>query len=111
MWFVKVTLSGDRLDPQLLKPTLERLALERSFVVSVRYDEHRAEVRYWDEADGAEDVTRQAMSLWGDDEVTSQLPGWQVTDLQVSDRATARGQWDRGDHPHVFSLGEVLPFD
>jgi hypothetical protein len=111
MWFVKVTLGGDPLDPEQLKPILERLALERSFVVSVRYDRDRAEIRYWDEADQPDAVAQQAISLWGDEEVAQQLPGWQLTDLQVCDRPTARRQWDRGDHPRVFALGEVLPFD
>jgi hypothetical protein len=111
MWFVKVTLGGDSLDPEMLRITLEKLALERPFVVSVRYDGGRAEVRYWDEADAADAVARQAVSLWADDEVIEQLPGWSFLDLEVCDRPTARRQWDRGDHPRVAALGEVLPFD
>jgi hypothetical protein len=111
LWFVKVTIGGERLPVTQVHEELERLATDRGFVVSVRYEDDRAEVRYWDECADADEAVQQALSLWSDDEVPARLPGWQVTGLEVADRETARRQWDRGDHPCVFALGEVIPFD
>jgi len=111
LWFVKVTVGGDSLALQRVQRALERLSVERAFLVSARFGEDRAEIRYWDECGDADEAIRQALSLWGDDEVATRLPGWRVIGLEVVDRPTARRQWDRGDHPRVFVLGEILPFD
>lgn len=111
LWFVKVTLGGASLIPSRVQKALERLSVERAFLVSARFDDSRAEIRYWDECDDADEAIRQALALWGDDEVSTRLAGWKVTGLEVVDRPTARRQWDRGDHPLVFALGEILPFD
>jgi hypothetical protein len=111
LWFVKVTLGGGPLALGRVQKALERLSLERAFLVSARYDDSRADIRYWDECDDADEAIRQALSLWGDDEVSTRLAGWKVIGLEVVDRPTARRQWDRGDHPRVFVLGEILPFD
>lgn len=110
MWFVKVTIGGERLPVTHVRKELERLSTDRGFVVSVRYEDDRAEVRYWDECADADQAVQQALSLWSDDEVPARLRGWQVTGLEVADRDTARRQWDRGDHPYVLALGEVLPY-
>jgi hypothetical protein len=111
LWFVKVTVGGDSLALHRVQSALEQLSVERAFLVSARYGDDRAEVRYWDECDDADEAIRQALSLWGDDEVAIRLPGWRVIGLEVVDQPTARRQWDRGDHPRVFVLGEILPFD
>jgi hypothetical protein len=111
LWFVKVTVGGDSLTPEQVRQALEELSVERAFLVSARFDSDRADVRYWDECDHADEAIRQALSLWGDDEVFARLPGWTVIGLEVVDQQTARRQWDRGDHPRVFMLGEILPFD
>jgi hypothetical protein len=108
---VKVTVGGSALAQNRVKWALERLSVERAFLTSARYDGDRAEVRYWDECASADEAVRQALSLWGDDEVFQELPGWRVLGLEVVDRLTARRQWDRGDLPRVFPLGEILPFD
>ena len=111
LWFVKVTVGGDALALQRVQRALERLSIERAFLVSARYDDSRADVRYWDECDDAAEAIHQALALWGDKEVSSRLAGWKVVGLEVVDRPTARRQWDRGDHPRVFALGEIRPFD
>jgi hypothetical protein len=111
LWFVKVTLGGEPLLRERVQKALERLSVERAFLVSARYDDSRADIRYWDECDDADEAIRQALSLWGDKEVSTRLTGWKVIGLEVVDQPTARRQWDRGDHPRVFVLGEILPFD
>jgi hypothetical protein len=111
LWFVKVTLGGEPLSASRVKHALERLSVERAFLATARYDRERAEVRYWDECTDADQAIQQALSLWGDDEVFTELPRWRVIGLEVVDRLTARRQWDRGDLPRIFALGEILPFD
>ncbi|MBT0773551.1 hypothetical protein KIH74_31690 [Kineosporia sp. J2-2] len=111
LWFVTVTIGGAALALRGVREALERLSVERAFVVSIRYDRNRAQVRYWDECDDAAEATRQALSLWGDDEVFAELPGWRVSGLEVVDLTTAQQQWNADDHPRVYALGEIVPFD
>jgi hypothetical protein len=111
LWFVTVTIGGDALAQDEVRAALERLSVERAFVVSIRYDRNHAQVRYWDECDDAALATRQALSLWGDEEVFEELPGWRVSGLEVVDLATAQHQWDFHEHPRVYALGEIVPFE
>jgi hypothetical protein len=111
LWFVKVTIGGAPLGVTYVREQLEKLSVDRAFVLSVRYDFNHADVRYWDECEDADEAVDQALNLWGDDEVPARLPGWRITGMEVTDRATAQRQCDHGDHPRVFALGEILPFD
>jgi hypothetical protein len=111
LWFVTVTLAGDPIEAALARAALERLALERPFIVSARYAEDRAEVRYWDECTDAAEATAQALRMWSDHEVSAGLPAWRVVGLEVHDRLSARDHWERTDRPRVQVLGEVRPLD
>ncbi|MCD5348901.1 hypothetical protein [Kineosporia mesophila] len=111
LWFVTVTVGGGALAQDEVRDALERLSVERAFVVSIRYDRNHAQVRYWDECGDAAEATRQALSLWGGDEVFTELPGWRVSGLEVVDLITAQQQWDHDTHPRVYALGEIVPFD
>jgi hypothetical protein len=111
LWFVTVTIGGDALARNEVREALERLSVERAFLVSIRYDRTHAQVRYWDECGDAGQATRQALSLWGDEEVFDQLPGWRVNGLEVVDLATAQQQWDGDGHLRVYALGEIVPFE
>ena len=113
LWFVTVTLGGDRVSEDVARAALERLSLERPFIVSVRYDTERAEIRYWDECDAADEAVEQAMRMWSDHQFSAGLPAWRVVGLEVHDRDTARQRWERndGDRPYVAVLGEIRPFD
>ena len=110
-WLVTVTLSGPQIPEELVRYGLERLNQTRAFLVSTRYDEYRAEVRYWDEGATAAEPVWQALELWGEEDVSELLPGWALTGLGVVDHEAARRQWLHGQHPRVFALGEILPFD
>lgn len=110
-WLVTVTLSGAQLPEKKVRHGLERLNHTRAFLVSTRYDENRAEVRYWDEGATASEPVWQALELWSDEDVSELLPGWALTGLGVVDNEAARWQWLHGQHPRVFALGEILPFD
>lgn len=111
IWFVKVTLGGGDLDPELIRTALAELSVERAFLVSARYDSGRAEVTYWDEGGDVNVAIQQAITLWGSSEVLTCLPGWQVVGLEVLDREAARRQVDAALRPRVFALGEIAPFD
>lgn len=111
LWFVTVTLGGDPLEPTETRAALERLSIERPFVVSARYGAARAEVRYWDECDDVAVAVGQALRMWSDHKASARLPAWRVVGLEVLDRETARRQWDASDRPRVQVLGEIRPFD
>jgi hypothetical protein len=112
LWFVTVTLGGDPLEPGEIRAALERLSLERPFVVSARYGAARAEVRYWDECDDVTVAVDQALRMWSDHVESARLPAWRVVGLEVLDRETARLQWDgAADRRRVQVLGEIRPFD
>ena len=88
-----------------MQRALERLSIERAFLVSARFGEDRAEIRYWDECTDADEAIRQALSLWGDDEVATRLPGWRVIGLEVVDRPTAGGSGTAVTIPGCSSSG------
>ena len=111
LWFVTVTVGGDPVEPEEAREALERLSLERPFVVSARYDASRAEVCYWDECEDVQGAITQALRMWSDHSVTAALPDWQVIGLEAVDRDTARWHTAREHEPHVRVLGEIRPFD
>ncbi|GAB3240608.1 hypothetical protein GCM10027456_06710 [Kineosporia babensis] len=107
LWFVTVTVGGGALAQNEVREALERLSVERAFVVSIRYDRNCAQIRYWDECDDAGQATLQALSLWGSAEVFDELPGWRVSGLEVLDLLSAQ----HSGSPRVYALGEIVPFD
>jgi hypothetical protein len=111
LWFVTVTLGGDPLEPTETRAALERLSIERPFVVSARYGSTRAEVRYWDEGDDVSVAIDQALRMWSDHTDSARLPKWRIVGLEVLDRETARRQWDSSDRRRVGVLGEIRPFE
>lgn len=111
LWFVTVTVAGPAADGDEVRRALERLSHERPFVVSARYSDDRAEVRYWDESDDVAVAAAQALRMWRDHTATARLPEWRVVGLEVVDRETARRRWDRADEPQVRVLGEIRPLD
>ncbi len=111
MWFVTVTVTGDAVEPELVRLALVRLADERPFMVSARYRADRAEVRYWDESDGVAVAAAQGLRLWDDHRRSAGLPPWRVVGLEVVDREAARRRWEHEEHPSVLVLGEVRPMD
>ncbi|GAB3695296.1 hypothetical protein [Angustibacter aerolatus] len=93
LWHVTLTVAGDACEPDALRLALDRLVMERPFMLSVRYDGERAELRYWDEAEDVDDAAALALRLWGDHRASCGLPSWRVVGLEVLDRDTvhARG--------------------
>jgi hypothetical protein len=111
LWFVTITVSGDRVPSEQVRAGLERLSVEQPFLVSAGYASTRAEVRYWDESVDVEGAVAQALRMWGQHEQTAGLPPWRVVGLEVVDRDTARRRWDADANLQVIGLGEIRPMD
>ena len=109
LWHVTLTLAGDPFDPDILRRGLDRLVVERPFMLSVRYDECRAELRYWDEAEDVDDAAALALRLWGDHRASCDLPAWRVVGLEVLDRETVRSR-GAGRPANPLIAAGVAPF-
>jgi hypothetical protein len=107
LWYVTLTVSGQRMPPDEVRSALERLSIEQPFLVSAGYASGRAEIRYWDESVDVEGAVVQALRLWGDHERSAALPPWRVVGLEVVDRDTARRRWETQSVQPVSTLGEI----
>ena len=88
MWHVVVTVAGP---PEPLSDThqaLRRLQHERPFIHSLRYDEERAEISYWEEGEEMVDAASLALRLWNEHRESANLPPWKVVGLEVVERET-----------------------
>jgi hypothetical protein len=107
LWHVTLTVAGDPFEAGAVLGALERLARERPFFLSGRYDGGRAELRYWEEAVDCTDACAMALRLWGEHRESALLPPWQVCGLEVVSRdeqqrraghaMTSAGGWSRFD--------------
>ena len=107
LWFVTITVSGERVPPESVFQALQRLSLEQPFLVSAGYASTRAEVRYWDESVDIEGAVTQAMRLWSEHRASAQLPRWQVVGVEVVNKDTARRRWDDAPTMSIGVLGEI----
>ena len=109
LWHVTLTVAGEPFDAEVLRAGLDRLVVERPFMLSVRYDTGRAELRYWDEAEDVDDAAALALRLWGDHRVSCDLPPWRVVGLEVLDRETVRAR-GAGRPANPLVAAGVAPF-
>lgn len=86
LWHVVLTVRGPACDLEDVRRGLERLSTERPFLLSCRYAEDRAEVRYWEEARDVDDAAALALRLWGEHRTSADLPPWSVTGVEVLHR-------------------------
>ena len=107
LWYVTVTVSGERMRPDEVRAALERLSEEQPFLVSAGYASTRAEIRYWDESVDVEGAVAQALRLWREHERSASLPPWRVVGMEVVDRDTARRRWETKAVQPVSTLGEI----
>lgn len=107
LWFVTITVSGDRVPPESVFQALQRLSLEQPFLVSAGYASTRAEVRYWDESVDIEGAVVQALRLWAEHQKSAELPHWRVVGVEVVNKETARRRWDDAPTMSIGVLGEI----
>ena len=111
LWYVTLTVNGERMAPEQVRAALERLSVEQPFLVSAGYASTRAEIRYWDESVDVEGALAQALRMWPEHLRSAGLPPWRVVGLEVVDRDTARRRWETSSMQPVSTLGEIRALD
>jgi hypothetical protein len=86
LWHITVTMGGDPAPLNDTFAALSRLQAERPLLDSLRYDEHRAELTYWEEGDTVVDAASLALRLWNEHRDSAGLPAWSVVGLEVLER-------------------------
>jgi hypothetical protein len=92
LWHITVTVGGDWHPLGDTHAALDRLKAERPFLDSLRYDEHRAELSYWEEGATMVDAASLALRLWNEHKESAQLPHWGVVGLEVLERDVYQGR-------------------
>ncbi len=90
LWHVTITLSGDAMEPLMIRGALGRLVAQRPFLSGVRYNTDSAEIAYWDEGDSLVDVGSLALRLWNEYRESAKLPAWEVVGLEIVERPVHR---------------------
>lgn len=88
LWHVTLSVSGKPAPLPEVRRGLEQLAHDHPFLLTSRYAEDHAEIRYWEEARDLHDAAAVALRLWGEHRSSAQLPPWEIVGLEVIDRAT-----------------------
>ena len=90
-WHVTLTVSGDAVEPALVRAALLRLSEERPFLDSMRFASDAVELQFWDEGDTMIDVASLALRLWDEHRDTAALPRWEVVGLEIVEETVRRG--------------------
>jgi hypothetical protein len=89
-WHITLTVSGDPLEPALVRAALLRLSEERPFLDSMRFAPDAAELQFWDEGETMIDVASLALRLWDEHRESAGLPRWEVVGLEVIEESVRR---------------------
>jgi len=111
MWHVTLTVGGDPVDMSEIRAAMERLALERPFLLAGRYAVDRVELRYWEEAERLEDAAALALRLWGEHRSSAGLPQWDVLGLEVVEWRIFHSRGQAGQlSVQPTAVGRLRPF-
>lgn len=88
LWHVTLSVSGGEAPLKEVRRGLEQLAHDHPFLLTSRYANDHAEIRYWEEARDLHDAAAVALRLWGEHRRTAGLPPWEIVGLEVIDRET-----------------------
>lgn len=88
LWHVTLSVSGPEAPLKEIRRGLERLAHDHPFLLTSRYANDHAEIRYWEEARDLHDAAAVALRLWGEHRASAQLPPWEIVGLEVIARET-----------------------
>ncbi|MFE0190876.1 hypothetical protein [Streptomyces sp. NPDC059008] len=88
LWHITLSVSGAEAPLKEVRRGLEQLAHDHPFLLTSRYANDHAEIRYWEEARDLHDAAAVALRLWGEHRSTAKLPPWEIVGLEVIDRET-----------------------
>ncbi|MFD4529304.1 hypothetical protein ACFWP7_36430 [Streptomyces sp. NPDC058470] len=110
LWHVTLSVSGDEAPLKEVRRGLEQLAHDHPFLLTSRYANDHAEIRYWEEARDLHDAAAVALRLWGEHRQTAKLPPWEIVGLEVIDRETYHQRIAEGYGPLPATPVGVHPF-
>lgn len=110
LWHVTLSVSGAETPITEVRQGLEQLAHDHPFLLTSRYANDHAEIRYWEEARDLHDAAAVALRLWGEHRVTAKLPPWEIVGLEVIDRDTYHQRVAEGFGPLPATPVGVHPF-
>ncbi|MFJ9536597.1 hypothetical protein ACIRPX_04990 [Streptomyces sp. NPDC101225] len=110
LWHVTLSVSGKEAPLKEVRRGLEQLAHDHPFLLTSRYANDHAEIRYWEEARDLHDAAAVALRLWGEHRQTAKLPPWEIVGLEVVDRETYHQRVAEGYGPPPASPVGVHPF-
>ncbi|MFJ5259708.1 hypothetical protein ACIQAC_04410 [Streptomyces sp. NPDC088387] len=110
LWHVTLSVSGEAAPLKEVRRALEQLAHDHPFLLTSRYADDHAEIRYWEEARDLHDAAAVALRLWGEHRQTAGLPPWEIVGLEVIDRGTYHQRLAEGYGPAPASPVGVHPF-
>ncbi|MGW2258689.1 hypothetical protein ACWEJP_20045 [Streptomyces sp. NPDC004749] len=110
LWHVTLSVSGAEAPLAEVRRGLEQLAHDHPFLLTSRYANDHAEIRYWEEARDLHDAAAVALRLWGEHRSTSKLPPWAIVGLEVIDRETYHQRVAEGYGPPPAASVGVHPY-
>ncbi|KOG91190.1 hypothetical protein [Streptomyces varsoviensis] len=110
LWHITLSVSGAESPLAEVRRGLEQLAHDHPFLLTSRYADDHAEIRYWEEARDLHDAAAVALRLWGEHRSTARLPPWEIVGLEVIDRETYHQRIAEGYGPPPASPVGVHPF-
>ncbi|MEW1545603.1 MULTISPECIES: hypothetical protein [Streptomyces] len=110
LWHITLSVSGAEAPLAEVRRGLEQLAHDHPFLLTSRYANDHAEIRYWEEARDLHDAAAVALRLWGEHRATAKLPPWTIVGLEVIDRQTYHQRLAEGYGPPPAARVGVHPF-
>ncbi|ARF55308.1 hypothetical protein [Streptomyces gilvosporeus] len=110
LWHITLSVSGEEAPLKDVRRALEQLAHDHPFLLTSRYANDHAEIRYWEEARDLHDAAAVALRLWGEHRSTAKLPPWEIVGLEVIDRETYHQRIAEGYGPPPASPVGVHPY-
>ncbi|MGW3492300.1 hypothetical protein [Streptomyces sp. NPDC001020] len=110
LWHVTLSVSGDTAPLNEVRRALEQLAHDHPFLLTSRYADDHAEIRYWEEARDLHDAAAVALRLWGEHRQSAGLPPWEIVGLEVIDRETYHQRVAEGYGPPPATRVGIQPF-
>ncbi len=110
LWHITLSVSGAEAPLKEVRRGLEQLAHDHPFLLTSRYANDHAEIRYWEEARDLHDAAAVALRLWGEHRSSARLPPWEIVGLEVIDRQTYHQRIAEGYGPPPAAPVGVHPF-